>query len=210
MRVAIGDTCVTVDSLTIDMPAPPREALVIGDVAVIRLDVSSAACGVDSVIAVSANGRIAWRFCLEGVNAIVAEGGLVRASNACGQAIRIAASSGKAVSSEVLFSIEGETIGLSNGSTVKLENTVLDCIAFESVIVALIKYEVEGGILYDNVVGISFDGRLLWRIAQSPGKPGSYTAIRKDGGYLWAYSWFGVEMRIEPLTGRMVGSRFTK
>ncbi|WP_435359580.1 hypothetical protein [Haloarchaeobius sp. DFWS5] len=58
----------------------------------------------------------------------------------------------------------------------------------------------------------AFDGRgdRIWRIDRAVGPNNTYVDVVDRDGELWAYSWCGIDYRVDPETGEHVDSVFTK
>lgn len=64
---------------------------------------------------------------------------------------------------------------------------------------------------FENVLRIAGDGSVLWRAPlPSSASDDCYTALRYDSDALVAYSWSGHRVCIDPKSGRILGSTFTK
>lgn len=103
------------------------------------------------------------------------------------------------------FTISDNSIGLADGRQVTFAGKILQTVNFDNVVVVLIDWMVTNR----NVFAISETGNQLWQIEEQPaihnGNP--CTFLEGGGEYAFVSTWDGLELLIEPLTGRIVKER---
>jgi hypothetical protein len=110
--------------------------------------------------------------------------------------------------------IEGNSVKVINGGKTKILTfpfPIRQAISFPKCHV--IRFEPEVGETYnENVFGLSLDGDILWQIepighvyADSP-----YTGMGQVGDLIQLWNWDGVDLFVEPYTGKIVRKSYGK
>lgn len=105
----------------------------------------------------------------------------------------------------VNYLINDDTIKLADGREIALADNIQQSVEFDNAIVVLIDWMATNR----NVFGISQEGNRLWQIEEQPainnGNP--CTRLERQGEYLLVGTWDGLELLIEPLTGKVIKER---
>lgn len=106
----------------------------------------------------------------------------------------------------------GRVLELPDGQRVRLEAEASQVLEIGDVVIVRLHVQ-PGAIKNENVV--AFDRKnaeLLWRIpvrkyvyADSP-----YTAISREGEYIWAHNWDGADVKLDTRTGEILEEKFSK
>lgn len=103
------------------------------------------------------------------------------------------------------FTISDNSIELADGKQVAFAGKILQTVNFDDVVVVLIDWMITNR----NVFGISQTGNQLWQIEEQSaihnGNPCTYLEGR--GEYAFVSTWDGLELLVEPPTGRIVKER---
>lgn len=208
---------------TVTFPHPVARLLDYGSVAVVLLD--APAGEPRNVYGIDRRGKVLWRLRrspLHGTGPgrenpyedVERHGRCVRARSLRGPAVDVDVRSGRIVrSSPWRFAHRGTRLRTPAGKTVTFPHPVgqvVDCGE-----VAVVRLDAPGS-FPRNVYGVASDGTVRWRLQRTPfaesGKRDSYDSIgkRRQGRLVWARSWWGSVYDIEPATGRVVRSYWTK
>ncbi len=93
--------------------------------------------------------------------------------------------------------------------TVQFDSPIAEVLDFDGVMVVRTRPTSASN---ENVYGISADGRIIWKVGsrryayeQSP-----YTAIRREGANVRLFNWDGLELIVDPSTGRELSVEYGK
>ncbi|MCG8543220.1 MAG: hypothetical protein MJE12_03310 [Alphaproteobacteria bacterium] len=117
--------------------------------------------------------------------------------------------------------IQGRQLILKSGS-VELENPAEDILEIQDRYVVLFldeRYERTDPRRERNIVGLDFNGEMLWRIQRTPSArkdldgnrmPNPYVALEMESGELLAYDVGGICWTVDPETGAVSDPIFTR
>jgi hypothetical protein len=108
------------------------------------------------------------------------------------------------------YVIDGGTIAFPNGKRAHLGWPIQQTLDFGPIIVVLLSFE--NAPFDENLFGITRDGDIAWQIAPSKFPPGwgVYSAIHRAGDRLVANGGGDRAYTIDPLTGTIIDSAWTK
>ncbi len=103
------------------------------------------------------------------------------------------------------YLINDDTIKLADGREAALADKIMQVADFGEVLVVLIDCMVTNR----NIFGINQTGEQIWQIKEQPavnnGNP--CTRLERRGEQAFVSTWDGLELLIEPLTGRIIKER---
>ena len=107
------------------------------------------------------------------------------------------------------FKIEGGKVVFDSGKVGSFNYDVAEAVGFDTVVVARLEIPV-GVVLNENVYGLDYDGQMLWQVptrkhvyTDSP-----YTKIARRGDAVLLVNWDGLELTLDPETGRVLGENY--
>jgi hypothetical protein len=105
------------------------------------------------------------------------------------------------------FRVEGNRVVFDSGKAGSFKYDVAEAVGFDRAVVA--RLEVPAGvILNENVYGLAYDGRVLWQVPARkhvyPDSPYTKIARGADGAVVLS-NWDGLELTLDPETGRVLG-----
>lgn len=112
---------------------------------------------------------------------------------------------------QVTYSITENKLTLKSGHTVAFDYPIQESLGFEQAIVLLLDVPL-GKSLNENVFGVAYDGKIIWRIEEKQlvYEDSPYTGIARKGNKVVLYNWDGLELTVEPATGKIIEEEFSK
>jgi outer membrane protein assembly factor BamB len=109
------------------------------------------------------------------------------------------------------FKVEDGKVVFDSGKVGSFNYEVAEALGFETAVVARLEVPV-GVVLNENVYGLDYEGRMLWQVpvrkhvyTDSP-----YTKITRSGDAVVLSNWDGLELTLDPETGRVLGESHGK
>lgn len=105
----------------------------------------------------------------------------------------------------VEFVIKDKKIILDTGKTVTFDYLIADAVAFDDVIVVRLNSP-SAEHFNENVFGVGCDGKILWQIEKKEHvyDESPYTYIGQRGNNVILFNFDGLELTIEPVTGKIL------
>lgn len=104
------------------------------------------------------------------------------------------------------FRIENGKVVFDSGRVGSFNYPVAEALGFDKAVVARLEPPA-GVVLNENVYGLDYEGQMLWQVpvrrhvyADSP-----YTNIARRGDDVLLSNWDGLELTLDPETGRVLG-----
>jgi hypothetical protein len=104
------------------------------------------------------------------------------------------------------FRVEGGRLVFDSGKVGSFKYDVAEAVGFDAAVVARLEVPT-GVVLNENVYGLGYDGQMLWQVparkhvyTDSP-----YTKIARRGDAVVLSNWDGLELTLDPETGRVLG-----
>ncbi len=112
----------------------------------------------------------------------------------------------KVTSEQMNLVISNDTV-----TTVIMPSLIKQIIEFDQMVVVRLQPNI-AKFINENIFGVSYSGKIKWQIAtrkyvfeKSP-----YTNISKDGQMLKAHNWDGTDLLIDPVTGDILKSSYSR
>lgn len=98
-----------------------------------------------------------------------------------------------------------------NGKKIEFQYPIRKVIEYQDVYFIRIEPDI-GKILNENVFCYDKEGNFVWQVEPIPlvKKDSPYTNIYMQGSKLFLYNWGGVEVEVEPMSGKILSKCFTK
>ena len=107
--------------------------------------------------------------------------------------------------------VTGKKIIFHDGKVVDFEFPIAKTVACGECLVVLLDVPI-GMKFNENVSGIDCNGRVLWQIEKKKYvyEDSPYTEISQKEGNIVLYNWDGLEIVVDPKTGRIVEEKYGK
>ena len=102
-------------------------------------------------------------------------------------------------------SVKAEKLMLSSGKVIRFPYPVKKALEFDEAIVVVL--DVPPGEEYsENVFAVGHDGKILWRIKKHPRNldVSKWLDLNREGDNVQIGNWDGLELIVEPATGRIL------
>ncbi len=109
------------------------------------------------------------------------------------------------------FKVENKTLILEAGMSVTFDYRIVDTAAFDDAIVVRLNSPSDKH-FNENVFGVGYDGKILWQIEEKGHvyDESPYTYIGRKGNKAELFNFDGLELVVEPSTGKILHQQWGK
>jgi hypothetical protein len=106
------------------------------------------------------------------------------------------------------FRIEEGKLLMDTGKAVSFKYPVYKAIGFDDVVVVMLLIQ-SGGRFNENVFGVSREGELIWQVPEKGHvyESSPYTNIGRDGDKVLLANFDGLQLTVDPPTGKILDER---
>lgn len=109
------------------------------------------------------------------------------------------------------FKVEDKTLTFDVGTSATFDYRIVDAVAFDDAIVVRLNSPLDKH-FNENVFGVGYNGKILWQIEEKGHvyDESPYTYIGRKGNKAELFNFDGLELVIEPSTGKILHQQWGK